>query len=138
MVTTAQLAAALLAVLEGLRLTAYKDAGGVLTIGIGHTGPDVSPGMTITAAKAVELFQQDQGHLLGMVTDKPILEAAALVSFGFNCGAGALSSVLTGRSSIDDPKWTHDRKGNVLPGLVARRQLESMLIQVSRQLSASA
>ena len=33
---------------EGLRLSAYKCTGGVSTIGYGHTGADVLPGMTIT------------------------------------------------------------------------------------------
>ena len=37
---------------EGCRLTAYKDSVGVLTIGYGHTGSDVKPGMTITQARA--------------------------------------------------------------------------------------
>ena len=37
--------------LEGLRLTAYKDGGGIPTIGVGHT-QDVYPGMTITAEMA--------------------------------------------------------------------------------------
>ncbi len=33
---------------EGLYLTAYICPAGVLTIGYGHTGPDVKPGMKIT------------------------------------------------------------------------------------------
>ena len=33
---------------EGLRLNAYYDLGGVLTIGYGHTGPDVTAGQQIT------------------------------------------------------------------------------------------
>ena len=33
---------------EGCRLTAYQDQVGVWTIGYGHTGPDVTPGLTIT------------------------------------------------------------------------------------------
>ena len=126
------LAAALIAVFEGLRLTAYKDSGGVLTIGIGHTGPDVTPGLTISAEMAYKLFAEDQAPLLKMLEGKSPLEAAALASFGFNCGRGALSSILAGQASIDDPKWTKDRRGNILPGLVSRRKLESLLIEVSR------
>jgi hypothetical protein len=44
---------------EGIRLTAYRDIVGVLTIGYGHTGPDVTPGLTITQPRAVALLQQD-------------------------------------------------------------------------------
>ncbi len=42
---------------EGLRLTAYQDSVGVWTIGYGHTGPDVHPGMTITEEQADELLE---------------------------------------------------------------------------------
>lgn len=44
---------------EGLRLTAYLDTEGVLTIGYGHTGPDVKEGMTITKERAGELLDED-------------------------------------------------------------------------------
>lgn len=125
------LSTALLACLEGCRLTAYQDSGGVWTIGIGHTGPDVQPGMTITVAQAHQLCAQDQSHLLQMVADKPLLVGVALVSFGYNCGSGTLAKVLAGQDQISNPKHTTDRHGNVLPGLVARRQLEMALIAAS-------
>lgn len=38
-----------------MRLTAYKDQAGVWTIGYGHTR-GVTPGMVITAEKALEMF----------------------------------------------------------------------------------
>jgi lysozyme len=125
-----QLSAALIQVFEGpAKLKAYRDAGGVLTIGIGHTGPDVMEGMTITPEQAITLFAQDQSPLLSMVQDKPLFAAAAYVSFGFNCGRGALHAVLNGLDSVSNPKHTTDRRGVVLPGLVSRRNLESLLIQ---------
>lgn len=127
-----ELAASLTAAFEGLRLKAYQDSGGVWTIGIGHTGKDVTPGLTITPEKAYELFAADQAPLVATLAGRPILEAAALADFGFNCGRGALSKVLDGTDSIDNPKHTTDRKGNVLGGLVARRKLESLLIRISR------
>jgi GH24 family phage-related lysozyme (muramidase) len=37
---------------EGLRLTAYVCPAGVLTIGYGHTGSDVKPGMKIDEKEA--------------------------------------------------------------------------------------
>ena len=44
---------------EGLRLEAYEDAGGTLTIGYGHTGNDISPGDRITEYWAKELLLKD-------------------------------------------------------------------------------
>ena len=44
---------------EGMRLTAYTCPAGKLTIGIGHTGPDVKKGLRITEARAYELLAQD-------------------------------------------------------------------------------
>lgn len=129
--TTSELAAALIAVFEGEALKAYRDSGGVLTIGFGHTA-DVTPGMVITHDEAVDFFDQDAAPLLRMVEDRPILEAAALVSFGYNCGIGTLQKVLNGQDSIGNPKHTTDRSGSVRPGLVARRNLEQALIEASK------
>lgn len=129
--STAELTAALLAVFEGARLQAYQDSGGVWTIGIGHT-KDVHAGMVITHEQAVQFMIEDQAGLLGLVGGRPALEAAALCSFGFNCGLQRLKDVLAGKDSIDLPRHTQDRKGNTLPGLVARRRLEAMLIALAR------
>ena len=48
----------MLMVFEGLRLTAYEDAAGVLTIGYGHT-KGVRRGDTISDYYAKELLKQD-------------------------------------------------------------------------------
>lgn len=130
--STADLAAALLAVFEGERLTAYRDTGGVWTIGFGHT-KDVTAGMTITHDQAVEFLTQDAAALLHMIEDRSALEGAALVSFGYNTGVRTLQRVLDGEDSIGNPIHTTDRTGNVRPGLVARRQLEAALIEVAQQ-----
>lgn len=136
--TLPEVASALIAVFEGCRLTAYRDSGGILTIGYGHTGPDVHEGMTITQAQADALFAADQAPLFKLVAGRPILEAAALVSFGYNCGAGTLNHVLTGYTigtSDGMPAilaYCHDSKGSVLPGLQSRRALENMLIRISQ------
>lgn len=126
--TLAQLADALIAVFEGpMRLTAFQDAGGVWTIGRGHT-KNVIPGQTISHDQAVEFFTEDEAPLLAQVDRKNPIAGAAYVSFGYNCGAGALHSVLAGTGSMADPKHTTDRKGNVETGLVSRRRLEQLLI----------
>jgi lysozyme len=132
-VTIADLAAPLIALSEGVRLEAYQDSGGIWTIGIGHTGPDVTRGLTISPELAWQLLADDQAKLLKLVEGKPVLEGAALVDFGFNCGIGSLLEVLLGRETINNPRFTHDRHGNVLGGLAARRRLESLLIQISRE-----
>ena len=131
--TAAQLTAALVAVFEGCRLTAYPDSGGVLTIGFGHTGVDVTPGLTITQERADELFAQDMKPLLDAVAELPILEAAAFASFGYNCGLSAMKRALAGQ--INMLEWVRDAKKNVLGGLVRRRRLEAALVEVSRSLS---
>ena len=132
MTTSSQLASALIAVFEGERLRAYRDSGGVLTIGIGHTGPDVTEGMTITHEQAVTLFQKDKMDILSLLAGRPPTEVAALASFGFNCGRGALQKVLAGTDTIDNPRHRTDRSGSVLPGLVTRRRLEMALMGLTK------
>ncbi len=133
-VTLAELAAALIAPLEGVRYAAYTDSGSVWTIGIGHT-KGVKMGDTATEAQVQQWFAEDQAPLIAMVKDRPILEAAALVSFGFNCGLGALQRVMAGHSMLTD--FVKDAHGNTLHGLVARRHLEETLIAVSQGLGSA-
>lgn len=49
----------LLRVFESCKLQAYQDVIGTWTVGYGHTGSDVSPGMWITQDMAEEIFQRD-------------------------------------------------------------------------------
>jgi lysozyme len=79
---------------EGLRLTAYVCPAGVLTIGYGHTGSDVKPGMKIDEKEAERLLWQDtesaQQTVSSFVTAKINQnEYDALVSFVFNVGPTA-------------------------------------------------
>lgn len=127
MQTLAQMVAALITVFEGERLTAYQDSGGVWTNGIGNTH-NVVPGSVITHEQAVADFTRNQTSLLALLENRPVIEGAALASFGFNCGYGALKKVLAGQDTIDNPRHTTDRTGKVLAGLVARRRLELALI----------
>ena len=127
--TVAELANAMISVFEGPeRLKAFQDSGGVWTIGRGHTR-GVIPGMVITHEQSVAFFAADQVELLVMVAGKPPWAAAALVSFGYNCGAGDLRAVLAGKDTIANPRHTTDRRGFVQAGLVSRRLLERLMVE---------
>lgn len=129
---------------EGCRLTAYKCPAGVWTIGYGHTGmvdgKAIASGMTITAAKATELLRKDLATFEAAVNSyvtAPITQNMfdALVSFAFNCGAGALKgSTLLKKLNAKDyngaaaefARW-NKAGGKVLAGLTRRRRMESIL-----------
>jgi lysozyme len=127
---------------EGLRLKAYPDpgtGGEPWTVGYGHTGPDVVPGLIITADRATVLLVTDLAtaedfvaHAAPICTDN---QFAALVSFAFNCGRRNLqgSTLLRLHNQGDyagaQPefkKWIH-ADGKVMQGLVKRRAAEAFL-----------
>lgn len=125
---------------EGLYLTAYWCPAGVLTIGYGHTGPDVHVGQIITGETALELLARDMADAEGDV--ERLVRAgvnsdqfSALVSFVFNVGGAAFgkSTLLRYlnngqyREAADQfPRWNKGG-GRVLPGLVKRRAAERAL-----------
>lgn len=116
---------------EGLRLQSYRCPAGVLTIGYGHTGSDVTAGMTITKEQAWELFMNDIRKFEDYVTATGLTltqnQFDALVSFAFNCGPGNLKKLVTGRDyqQIADAMLMYNKGGGkVLPGLIRRRQWE--------------
>ena len=88
-------AAAFIQPWEGTVPKAYRDVVGVLTICTGHTGPDVYEGQVVTQARCDALLASDVGktytQLQGCIT-RPVRphEAVAVLSLGFNVGAGAL------------------------------------------------
>lgn len=130
---------------EGLRVDAYRCPAGVWTIGYGHTG-DVRPGQRITAEQAEQLLRDDLaacGEQVERQIAMPLTDCqfAALVSFAFNVGAGALrGSTLRRRLNQGDyecvpselARWdkaTDPRTGRrvSLAGLVRRRAAEGEL-----------
>lgn len=138
-------AKALLEQLEGCRLTAYQDQAGIWTIGYGHTGADVRPGLTWTPSQADAALAEDlQRFVLGvqaMVTE-PLNDNqfSALVIFAYNVGlmalrgSTALRLVRMGQlAGVPDALklWNkiHDRSGVpvVDAGLVKRRAAECAL-----------
>ncbi len=124
---------------EGLRLTAYQDSVGVWTIGYGHTGPEVKPGMTITQAQADSYLQSDLSKFANCVNTYITArlnpnQVGALISWSYNVGCGNLqSSTLRRRMNAGEapntvareelPKWVK-AGGQTLPGLVRRRNAE--------------
>ncbi|MBN3006243.1 lysozyme [Chromobacterium alkanivorans] len=125
---------------EGLRLKAYQDAVGVWTIGYGHTGPDVTPGLVITQAQADALLARDLSRFEAGVTrlvQVPLNQNQfdALVSFSYNLGLGSLQNstllrLLNQRdyagAAAQFPRW-NKAGGKVLPGLTRRRAAEQAL-----------
>ena len=125
---------------EGLYLHAYRCPAGVLTIGWGHTGKDVTMGEVITPERAEALLEKDLAGAAADVSRLVVVPLAqeefdALVSFTFNLGAGALAGstllrVLNQGEYDEVPdqllRWDHC-KGQVLDGLRLRRQVEAKL-----------
>ena len=129
---------------EGCKLKAYSCPAGVLTIGYGHTGPDVKPGMEITAPQAVALFNSDidkfarsvEASITGVVLKQKQFDA--VVSLAYNIGLGNLKKSTLFRkvkANPDDPairaefmKHVNARVNGIiqpLPGLVKRRRAEA-------------
>lgn len=80
--------------LEGFRETPYMDAGGVLTIGIGHTGRDVRPESKVSHEEALAFLRADCSkaeECINKYVHVVLLQHQfdALVSFVFNVGCSA-------------------------------------------------
>lgn len=134
---TSQPAIKLIKQFEALRLKAYCCPAGKWTIGYGHTGPDVTPGLEISAERAEEILRDDLRHVekrVQQLVTAPLTQGQfdALVSFAYNVGLGALErSTLLKKLNAEDyvgasaefARWT--KAGVVeLPGLVRRRKEE--------------
>lgn len=125
---------------EGCRLKAYRCPAGVLTIGYGHTGSDVSNGMEISQEKAENMLKMDLVVHCNNVTKLvkvPLNQNQfdALVSFEYNVGYGALSTSTLLRL-LNQGKYTEASKqferwvyagGKPLEGLKRRRKAEKEL-----------
>lgn len=138
---TSELGKQFLISLEGLKLEAYLDSGGVPTIGVGSldmpSGRLVKMGDKITMAEAMQLLTDD------LVTSEKAVNAYApnvnqkqfdaLVCFVFNIGTAAfkkstLLKELNAGRPVDDQwlRWCHDG-GKVVRGLLNRRKKELSL-----------
>ncbi len=129
---------------EGLELEAYLCPANVLTIGYGHTGDDVEPGMTIDEHQAEDLLRKDLVRFeraVERLVSVPVNpnEFSALVSLTYNIGEGNFSSSSCLRYLNQGNRqeaanrielWNKARVGGeltVLEGLVRRRASEKAL-----------
>ena len=113
---------------------------GTLTIGYGHTNAATHPlkikrGLRISEAQAEEVLAADLHDVerdVNRLVKVPITQGQfdALVSFAFNCGAGALANLIRPLNA-GNPNGTRAKfdlyirsKGKVLKGLVRRRNGE--------------
>lgn len=123
---------------EGLELEPYPDTGGVITVGYGHTGPDIKG--PITKEIADELLKKDLKWAQDAVEKYvkiPLTENqfSALVSLVYNIGGNAFanSTLLkylnkgnTELAASQFDRWIYDN-GHVLEGLIKRRKAEKEL-----------
>lgn len=146
LITTNVSAEKIIAKFEGLRLKAYKDSGGLWTIGYGTTvnpvtGIPIKKGDTITKDTALTWLRMQTAATESQVKAKLKVpqsanQLAALTSLAYNIGLGAF-----GRSTLlrlvnnnadkqkiaaEFVKWNRV-KGQEVPGLTRRRQLEAEL-----------
>ena len=124
---------------EGLRLEAYRDSVGVLTIGYGTTR-GVKPGMKITADQAEQYLKADVARFepeLAALVKVPLNQNQwdALMSFVYNLGSANLASSTLlkllnagdcARAADQFPRW-NKAGGKELPGLTKRRAAEQAL-----------
>lgn len=133
---------ALIKSFEGLELKAYPDpatGGAPWTIGCGHAGPEVRPGLVITEAQADALLAADLGRF-----ERAVNKACprttqnqfdAMVALCFNIGERAFgASTLVKRHNDQDhaaaAKCFNDwvfAAGKRMNGLVRRRAAEAVL-----------
>lgn len=128
---------------EGLRLKAYLCPAGVWTCGWGATGGDISKDTQWTQEKADARLHQDAAVFMsGACAQSPVLwfdenKRAAITDFCFNLGMTRYkASTLKRKVNAGDwegaqeelQKWVWGG-GRKLPGLVARRQAEALLLK---------
>lgn len=130
----------LIAKYEGCRLEAYRCPAGVWTIGYGHTA-GVKQGDTLPSEERAKALLKEDLAKYGNSVNKCVQDGSisfplnqnqfdALTSFCYNCGAGNLKKLVTGRDAATVaakiPAYNKGG-GKVLPGLVRRREEEKNL-----------
>ena len=127
---------------ESCRLRSYRDVVGVWTIGYGHTGPDVTPGKTITSEQATDLLDADLHKFedaINQLVKVPLAQTQfdALVCLVYNIGlshfgTSTLLRILNAgdyaSAANEFPKWDM-AGGKQIPGLLTRRCAERALFK---------
>lgn len=139
----ATLAAAIAAPAEGLRQLAYYDPPGILTVCVGHTGPDVVKGKRYSLEECDALLTADMKKAVAQVDachpGLPVEVLAAFSDAAFNMGptiacdvrnSSAARYLYAGQlaAACDQlPRWNKARVAGQLielPGLTKRREQE--------------
>lgn len=133
---------------ENCILHSYRDQGGILTIGVGHTGPDVREDQVCTYDQAMEWLAKDIENAENVVnkyapSGLAQWEFDALVSLAFNIGWGnfqhstVLAKLNAGdkQGAADSFKMWNKAGGQISNGLVKRRAVErSMFLHLNDKL----
>jgi len=128
---------------EGIRHVAYRDPPGILTVCMGHAGPDVAAGRYYSDGQCYQLAQADAGRAVDAVLRcAPRAPDSVATAFGdavFNLGtavacdtrrstAARLLAAGQWRAACEQlPRWDKAVVAGVsvsLPGLTKRRALE--------------
>ena len=132
---------ALIKKFEGIELQAYQDSVGVWTIGYGHT-KGVKEGDNISLKKAEEMLEEELVEYEGYINNMVELgleqnQFDALVAWVYNLGPTnlrestllkVLNQGLFEEVPFEIKRW-NKAGGQVLNGLVRRREAEALLFQ---------
>lgn len=122
---------------EGFRAEQYVCSGGKKTIGYGHTGPAVNK-ERITEKEASDLLERELKEtqkVVQSIVKVPLNsnQLAALTSFTYNCGRGALNQLVNKPGRLNDGNYDSVEEvlpkyriagGKIRKGLVRRRAFE--------------
>lgn len=144
-VLAAVIATAIAVPAEGIRQKAYRDPVGILTVCMGHTGPDIDPNKLYSMQECNDLLTNDMREAIEQV-DRcvPGLPVGMLAAFGdavYNLGptivcdkanSTAARMLAGGRARWEDacrqlPRWDKAKVAGIkisLPGLTKRRARE--------------
>jgi lysozyme len=123
---------------ESCRLMAYYDLKGVLTIGWGHTGHNVIPGLQVTQAQADSLLMDDIESASNCVNACVVAQLTqpefdAIVDLVYNIGCKSFGDSTMRRllnqgdyagAAEQFDAWDH-AGGKVVAGLLRRREAET-------------